>query len=210
MRNFLLVVTFLACTILNAGQALAVPTLTLDAPDSVSSGHNLQVTIGISGMESGIDLGAFSFDFYFTPKDNAVFIPALTYFGNQLGSDTESIRDLSIIDFGINAKKIEVYEVSLLTDLSSQLDNFALITIGLYPPSFPGLANKTLGVEAKNFVLSDANGNQIFADNTLVGKFIILYPIPEPKTLALITFGLIGIGFFGRWRSAEWSGVCKA
>jgi hypothetical protein len=172
-------------------QTAEAATIVINAPDRVSAGNNFAVDIGISDLDPTTDLGAFSFDFLII-GDPAIYSLQATLFDNHLGNPNDPFETFVDIQNNPNrsATELEIYEVSLLLDLSSQPDDFTLFTAHIFSFPFQQFANKNLTVGARNFVLSDAFGNEISPSNTGVSKRIAV--VPEPGVLLLIALGLSG------------------
>jgi len=229
MRQFLVATIFTCFNLLNGGYVFAAPVLMLssDPADRVGAGNSVEITIGVSGLDPDVDLGAYSFDFYFTNTANPFVTGSNFTFGGMLG-DRPGINTLRGADLppklkgdGITYEIGFIYEVSLLdaTALHNlQKDKngtFDLVSIRLDTLYFNEPANRNLGIVASNFVLSDGQGDSIpsvykimpdgslrlFDTNDVVlSKSITV--VPEPTILSLIIFGLIGIRF-NNWRSKQ-------
>ena len=167
----------------------------MGAPDFVRKGQIIQSTIAISGIDSGVDLGAFSFDFFLFPTDLGLVIPGRITFGDQLGDPDNPAETFTGFDMGFvgGATEVGVFNISLLFDLSQQPDAFDLVDFGIFAKSFPGVQDKTMVLGANNFILSDAFGNQIFTENSSASKIVTV--VPEPTSLALLLLGFFGVTF---------------
>jgi len=214
MKPLLSLIVFLCCT-LSSAQSLAIPVVSIDAPERVGAHSNVFVNIIISGLQSdGSDtlLGGFQFDFFYDP-DFLVFNAGRGGFGSGLGNP---YTGQAVTDIGFSSADslnvINLYEASLLEadpetclfctgpfleDL--QTDSFTLATLVFYPnpnlvfpdtPAGPGTGNLTTGVAIHNIVLSDAFGNHLPANET-AGAFITI--VPEPNSFILISIGLVGL-----------------
>jgi len=201
MRTILLAVTFVCFMTVTVGQAIAAPILTLDAPDRVLAGSPFIVTIGISGMETDVDLGAFDLDLSLVSLNSSYSASHIhTSFGTQLGNPlTEAISYADPSSSG-NFITINAYEVSLLWDLSFQADSFDLVRFWFDTPSFVDPKNnRDYLLAVHDVVLSDALGYVFEADNPDI-RYVTV--VPEPATLALFTLGLISVGFAKRSRKS--------
>ena len=153
----------------------------------ITVGDAIDVDIVISGMEELDDLSSFTLDANYDPAilsfNSYSLGPYLTnpFFGQD---------DWSFGDDGFGT--VNLSELSWLMDFSAQPDEFTLATI-----SFTGTALWTSTLIFANVLLGDYWGNALPVDNFGSGS-IGVAPVPEPATMLLLGFGLIGLAGFKR------------
>jgi len=171
--------------------ANAILTITPDT-QSVSAGSPVSFAVNISGLGSGIALGAYVLDIGF---DSALLNFTQATFGDPLLGD-----QLDLLNTGSNAPaatpsqgKINLIEFSLddpTTLIANQASNFTLTTL-----SFTSLTQGTSPITLSVNSLTDANANDI-QSSTLNGSVAInrsLNTVSEPEALLLLMSG--GLAF---------------
>lgn len=154
---------------------------------SINVGDSIDIGIVVSGLEAGVDLGAFDISINY----DSTILGFNTYtLGNGLGDVAAGDADnLSSGDDG--AGNINLAELSYLWDLSSQPDSFTLATI-----SFSGIGAGTSPLLFSNVTLSDYWGYPLTATTENGSVSIIASstaPVPEPATMLLMATGLAGM-----------------
>jgi len=214
MKNILQII-LLSTVMLVASNIHAAITISLDAnKPALIAPDNVVVDINRSALQSaGTDvlLGAWEMDFIYDPIvfDFLPIPPA--GFGTSLGdvflgeaiSLAQPVTTPGIFHVGVlslleaDAATCIFCLPPFLEDLQS--DSFTLATVGLSLPA----GSKFLGTSAfsmNNVVLSDALGNEIFADSLVDGSVQV---VPVPGALILMISGLIGIGAVGRRKRTD-------
>jgi hypothetical protein len=171
--------------------ANAILTITPDT-QSVSAGSPVFFAVNISGLGSGITLGAYILDIGF---DSALLNFTQATFGDPLLGD-----QLDLLNTGLNAPaatpsqgKINLIEFSLddpTTLIAQQARNFTLAILS-FTSLIPGTSPITLSVNS----FTDANATDI-ESSTLNGSVTInstLNTISEPEALLLLISG--GLAF---------------
>ena len=171
--------------------ANAILTITPDT-QSVSAGSPVSFAVNISGLGSGIALGAYVLEIGF---DSALLNFSQATFGDPVLGD-----QLDLLNTGSNAPattpsqgKINLIEFSLddpTTLIANQASNFTLTTLS-FTSLTPGTSPITLSVNS----LTDANATDI-ESSTLNGSVTInrsLNTVFEPEALLLLTCG--GLAF---------------
>ena len=150
-----------------------------------SSAHASEYTveITIAGLEN-YDLAAFDIYVYY---DSTL----LTVEGYTLATDLGALDDADASDWssgddGVGTLNLMLF--SYLTDFSSQDDSFVLATI-----TFSGTdADSAINAITISYAdLSDENGDAIAY--TIDGTNITASAVPEPATISLMAFGLMGL-----------------
>lgn len=184
----------LSSLLLAAGQASAVITISLDpSVDKIHSMENVFVDINVSGLQSGgvnTLLGAFDLDLLY---DSSLFTPLLVPpagFGVRLGDIFlgEAVGGIDTSTPGV----VNLFEVSLLSAAELavlQGDSFTLATLGFFANGVS--SGPTTSFATANIVLSDDLGNSL----TPVSNPGTSISVPEPITLALVSLGLVGLGW---------------
>jgi hypothetical protein len=201
MKAMFLATIFIFFMAVAADQAIATPILTIDAPDRVRSGSLFIVTVGISGMDADVDLGAFDLNFSLVSENSLYSASHIhTDFMVQLGNPlTEAISYANPPSSG-RIITINAYQISLLWDLSFQTDSFDLVRFWFDTPSFiDPKNNRDFILVLHDVVLSDSSGMVFDVYNPGIKRMTV---VPEPVTIALFSLGLIGIGFAKRSRKS--------
>ena len=167
------------CMLIAFGNSAAAATLSFNpSMSTIDVGDELGIEIMVSGLED-VDLGAFDLNVNYDDS-RLSFVNYLL--GSQLGVIPDDATDWSEGDLGGGV--INLAELSLLDDLSFQLDSFTLATltfegagVGISPLSF---SDVDLGDE-----LGDPIG--VFMENGSVNV------VPVPAAIWLFGSGLIGL-----------------
>lgn len=178
--------------------------ITLDAPLKVMPNTNFEVIIALEGLDPTAGLGAFSFSFSYTPRDNINFLAHASSFGDGLGDVSlgEALIGLTQTDLGVDVKRLDVFEFSLLFPLPLQAANLTLLTLGFYAPGNTNPGSLQMGILVNNFVFGDSLGNPLSLDNDQVGAFVIITEVAEPSILLLLSVGLLSLQWTRRYSRA--------
>ena len=166
-----------------SNQAMAI-TLSFNPSDSfIGVGDSIGVDIVISGMEN-YNLAAFDFDINY---DDTILQFNSYVLGDKLTDPINGQDDWSLGDLGGGV--INLAELSLLFDLSSQPDSFTLATV-----AFTGISLGTSLLEFSNVILGDEWGESLSTEL----ESGTIAAIPEPATILLLVTGMAGFGVFSR------------
>lgn len=162
-----------------------------------TSAFATQYTLGISisGLET-CNLAGFDLDVEYNTDDLSVVSYAL---GTQLGSLEGAFPDAdnwSLEDYEIGT--FNLCEISYLYDFSFQSDEFLLATITFESSDEDALS----GISISYLDLTDELGNDIaftVSGTSITAVCNAVNAVPEPSTLFLMVFGLLGgLMGFGR------------
>jgi hypothetical protein len=185
------VLAFAAC-LLFGGQAQAIMLGFSPSTQNVNIGDSVDVDLVISGLGEGAapSLSVFDLDVLY---DSTILGLANVAFGDPVYGD-----QLDVFGFGLNPTGVgavaggtNLFELSL--DFPFDLDLFQRGNFTLARLTFNALAEGTSALDLANVLLGDANGDPLTADVT-AGRVAV----PEPSTVVLMSFGLVGLGFARR------------
>lgn len=173
-------------------------TLSVDpASQQVNLGTPASVSIDIAGLDANTALGAFGVDVTFNP---GILSFSSVTFGNQLNlGNSGSIQTINNLGSGVE----EFIEVSLASDLSSQLKAFSLVTLNF---ATIGVGTSVVDLSFPAFGgLSDQGGFALAAtlnDGSIevVGTGPGPGAVPEPCTMLLLGSGLAGLAAYRRFK----------
>ncbi|GEM_PF-1374193 len=153
---------------------------------SVQQGQELNMDVYVGGLMPNQDLAGFDITI---AQDQPLL---LSFQGYQLGPELGDIaageaEDWSLGDLGNG--EIQIAEISLLSDLSSQPDHFSLATL-----TFNADAVGTTMLDFSNSDWTDADGNSIPLCGTIPAAIQVeVAPVPAPGAMLLLAAGLAGI-----------------
>jgi len=192
MKPFIRSILMAACLVVMPSSWASV-ILSLDSnASSVNVGDSFSVDITIAGLGdlSSPSLGAFFIDVSF---DNSLFGLDLVSFGDLLnGNAGDPLFSDRFVDDSVSGI-VSLSETSFLFDF--ELDALQPASFTLATLDFTALAT---GSGALDFALIDLSDELGFSINDATGAGTTV-TVPEPPMLALMSAGLIGIGF-GRRR----------
>ncbi len=163
---------------------------------SVTQGDSFDVELFISDLGNGVapSLGAFDIDVAFDAS-------IISFTGATFG-DPGIGDQLDLSGFGLNPSgiapspgSVNLFEVSL--DFPFDLDDFQAPAFTLATLSFDAIAVGVSMLQIDRSVLSDSLGAPLRADTLLIGE-VVVDPVPEPMTLLLVGFGLLGFAGVSR------------
>lgn len=181
-KRLLFIVLFLWA--LSAQSYAAIVLSVGPSSQSVTLGSQVSFNVNVTGLGSGIALGAYDINIGFNPG-------LLTYsgiaFGNQL--DLSGLGSVQAVTPG--SGMVEVAEVSLdsISDLNTlQAPAFRLATLSFQTLALGNSSPITLSVNA----LGDAFGKSITASVQNGSVSVVAVPEPEEYMMLLLGFGLVG------------------
>jgi hypothetical protein len=195
VRKFFSLLTFvLFLFVAGAGSALALPTLYLDTlPSNTAGGYYVGTVQG--HLDNGIEVGFWCDDFAHT-----------TYVPGSFQVNVSTIPSLTYARFGNDAAALFKYEEAawLMLQMDTHPTDVGSIQFAIwnvFTPSAPdyGSSNAWLALAAAiNPALYDFSGVRIYTpagesawnQEFMTGK---ASPVPEPCTLMLVGFGIIGL-----------------
>ncbi|MBL0713455.1 MAG: VPLPA-CTERM sorting domain-containing protein [Desulfosarcina sp.] len=144
-------------------------------------GDEFSVGLMVSGLEFE-DIGAFDMDLSY---DDSILSFNNYNMSDELGAVGLDALDISWGDSG--GGLIYLSELSLLSDLSFQSDEFSLATL-----SFTGMDVGISELSISNYTLGDVVGDPLGVLAAIPG-FVQINPVPIPATALLLGSGIIGM-----------------
>jgi hypothetical protein len=184
---FVVSVYFLMSAVLFSSEASAVFIGFNRDTSFINVGQPVDIYVEISGLSPGVHLGAFDFNVNFDTAtlnfEGYVLEEHLGIVGNGEALDTSSA-------YIIGGNVINLAELSLLADLSFQLDSFTLATL-TFTGKNPGVSSLWLS----DIILSDGNANKLNVDGSNPATVNV---VPIPGSIWLAASGLIGFAALKR------------
>jgi hypothetical protein len=175
---------FSLASMCNASPILLLENTTADVNKSYLQGESIEISVWISGLtgsydNGGVDLGLFDINLLF---DRNVTQYVDTIFSQDL--DDSVFFELSAIE---TSGGLNFFGVSLLFDLSTQLDAFKLFSLSFIAKEI-GDSDFTL-----NSLLLDSMGYEFTADSNKVSIKVQqpVVSVYEPNTMLLLLIGLL-------------------
>src|SRR5512133_3621241 len=169
MKKLIYIVSLLCCMAM-AGQALAISLTLTPSSLAIDQGDFADVYLGISGLGSGTNLGAFSLDIIYDPTKLS-FSNALFY--NSLGDPSLFEAATFQSDVSGRLRLVEISWLGIPELVALQGSSFNLAKL-----SFTGIGSGLSQFAMENVELSDA-----------FGSTLLVAPVPEPGTFLLLGLG---------------------
>lgn len=183
MRKHLVRSVALAAALMGSAQAWAL-SLQFDlASPAASVGDALLVQVRVTDLPTSVDLATFDLNVLFDTT-------ALQFNGYTLGNGLGDLNAFEAMDLGTGHNgtgQINLAEVSLLDQLSSQANGFTLATLS-FKALVPGLTTLSFGAQA---VLGDTWGNALNATTSSATVNVSAVPEPAGVLAAMAGLGLL-------------------